>query len=226
MKYNKRLIVAVILIVGIIVLRYSGLFDWFNFQNFKENRHQFLDLVHNNYILSVLSFIFVYFLVIISSLPLAFLLNIISGFLFGAILGTLYSNIGGTLGATVAFLTFRYLLGNYVQKKYANRLEKFNKNFEEYGANYLLLINLTGIFPFFVVNMLAAMTRVSVWTFIWTTSIGIIPSSFIYAYAGKQLGSITRISEIFSFKVILAFLLLITFAVLALLWKRFKIKND
>jgi uncharacterized membrane protein YdjX (TVP38/TMEM64 family) len=78
------------------------------------------------------------------------------------------------------------------------------------------------VFPFFVVNLLAGLTKVKLRTFIWTTSLGILPSSLIYAFAGEQIGKIHHVSEIFSGRVLVAFILLALAAISPTIYKKIK----
>jgi uncharacterized membrane protein YdjX (TVP38/TMEM64 family) len=159
---------------------------------------------------------------VISTLPLGGTLTIIGGFLFGGIPGTILATIAGTIGCTLSFLMFRYFFGKKVQEKYGHRLEKFNKNIEHYGTIYILMVQLIGIIPFFVINILASFTKIHLHTFVWTTAIGIIPINFIYAYTGKQLGSINSFKEILSPNVLLAFGLLALLCLISVFIKRHK----
>ena len=68
-------------------------------------------------------------------------------------------NIGATIGAIMAFLVARYLIGDWLQKRYAERLASFNKEIAENGYNYLLTLRLIPVFPFFLVNIFAGITK-------------------------------------------------------------------
>jgi uncharacterized membrane protein YdjX (TVP38/TMEM64 family) len=142
--------------------------------------------------------------------------------LFGTFLGAVYANIGATLGAIGAFLLVRYSFGAALQRKYAQQLVRFNKAMHEEGMSYLLSVHFIAVIPFFLVNILAGLTQVPLWTFIWTTSVGIFPGSLVYAFAGQQLNTIENVRDIFSLKLLLAFLLLAMLAALPILIKKYK----
>jgi uncharacterized membrane protein YdjX (TVP38/TMEM64 family) len=135
-------------------------------------------------------------------------LTLSGGFLFGALLGTLYVNAGATTGATLAFLFCRYAAGDWIQEKYLDKLITFNRELSENGYRYLLALRLIPLFPFFLINAGAGLTKIPLRTFVWTTSLGILPGSFVYAFAGKQLGSIESMGDIFSTEILIAFSLL------------------
>jgi len=222
---NKKIIIILCLIGLLLVLCYGGIHSYVNFQTLKDNRTYLLELVDRYYWLSALGYIVLYIIVATLSLPIAAPLTVMSGFLFGVVPGALYTNIGATLGATATFIFFRHFLGLTVQKKYYTHLIEFNKNIDSYGSNYLLIMRLMAAVPFFVANIVASCTTISVRTFIWTTSLGIIPGSLVFAYAGKNIGSINSINEIFSLSVISVFILLVALSLVSLLIKKMYIQK-
>ncbi|HEU4683632.1 MAG TPA: VTT domain-containing protein, partial [Nitrospira sp.] len=117
-------------------------------------------------------------------------------------------NLGATTGATLAFLGARYLFRDWVEQKFGSRLAAFQDGFARNGFLYLLTLRLIPLFPFFVVNLLSGLTRVSVGTYVAATAVGIIPGSLAYTYAGRQLGTINSLSELASPRLLLAFTVL------------------
>ena len=148
-------------------------------------------------------------------------MTLAGGFLFGSVLGTLYVNVGATVGATLAFLVARYLLRDWVEQKFGSRLGPIQEGFAKDAFSYLMTLRLIPLFPFFLVNMVSGLTRVSVGTYMAATSLGIIPGSFVFAYAGRQLGTINSLKEIASPNVLMAFTLLGLLALVPILYKRF-----
>ncbi|MGB8367311.1 MAG: VTT domain-containing protein [Candidatus Babeliales bacterium] len=215
---NKKLIFLFIFIVIIILARLFSVAEWINLNQLKIHRDYLQHLVEQHYLLAVLCYIGLYILVVSFSLPIGAILTVAGGFLFGITSGVIYANIGATGGATIAFLLVRYFIGGTLQQKYAIQLARFNKSIVLYGSNYLLAIRFIVIIPFFLVNILAGLTNIAIWTFIWTTAVGVLPGSFIYAFAGKQLGSVERVHDIFSFHMFLALLFLALFALLPIIF--------
>ncbi len=179
----------------------------FNYQVMSQ-KENILSFVNQNYILSVVIFMLLYFIFVIFSLPAAGVMTILAGFLFG-LWGVLYVNISATLGATLAFGLSRYLIGHWVQTKFENKLNKFNQEIQTYGSNYLLTLRLIPIFPFFLINLLSGLTKVSTWTFFWTTLIGTLPGTFLYVYFGTQLGQVESAIDLLNWQFILALVLLV-----------------
>ena len=210
-KQNKNIFFLVLFIGIIVAVRYSPIGHVLTFENLKKHREELLALVHGHYLRSATAFIAGYIVFTGLSLPGAVIMTLAGGFLFGALPATLFIDIGATIGATFSFLAARYLLGNRLQEKYRNQLSTFNKEMGKNGSRYLLTLRLIPVFPFFLINFLAGLTSVPVKTFVWTTALGIIPATVIFAYAGRQIGTINAVSEILSARVI------ITLAVLAAL---------
>ena len=217
--------------IAIVVALAVGAFFYFDLGRFlsltalKENRDSLLAFTDANFIAAVAIFIGTYILVAGFSLPGAVILTLAGGFVFGAGLATLFINIGATTGATLAFLTARYVLRDAVEQRFGARLGPFQEGFAKNAFSYLLTLRLIPLFPFFMVNLVSGLTRVNVGTYMLATTIGIIPGSFVYAYAGRQLGTINSLKEIASPNVIGAFVLLGLLALVPVVYKRFYQKS-
>lgn len=222
---NKKILILVLLIAAIIAIRYSPAGGILTFDNLKQHRESLVDVVQNRYGLSVVVYITAYMLVTAFSIPGGVVLTLAGGFLFGTLATTLYVNIGATIGATLAFLSSRYLLGAGIQEKYQSQLRKFNEELERNGTHYLLTLRLIPVFPFFLINFLSGLTKIPVKAFIWTTSLGIIPGTAVFAFAGKQIGTINAASEILSMNVLAALAILALFAIIPVIIKRIKARG-
>ncbi len=142
------------------------------------------------------------------SLPGAAILTLGAGAIFGLTTGTLMVSFASSIGATLAFLMARYVLGHSLQRKYGDRLEKINRGLEKDGAFYLFAIRLVPVFPFFVVNLLMGLTRMKPLTFYWVSQLGMLPGTLAYVYAGTQLAKIENTRDILSPGLIAAFIVL------------------
>ena len=219
---KKQIVLLVVFLLLIVLLRFSPLGSVLTFDNLTRHRDELAAAVRGDYALSVLLFIGAYILVTALSMPGAAVLTLAGGFLFGTVFTTIFVNIGATAGASLAFLSARYLLGDRLQDRYGGQLRRFNEELGKNGANYLLTLRFIPIFPFFLINFLAGLTRMPFRTFLWTTALGIIPGTAVYAFAGRQIGSINAPSEILSPKVFAAFGALAIFALIPVLWKRIR----
>lgn len=212
MKKNTRNILLLIIFIAVIIgLRLGGIGDLLTFENLQKNKDALLAYVRDNAVRSILIYILVYVAAIALNLPGGAVLTIAGGFLFGTLPAVVYVNIGATTGAVLAFLSARHLLGSRLQESYGAQLAKFNGEMERNGARYLLTLRLIPVFPFFLVNFLSGLTRVPLSSFTWTTAAGIIPGTAVFAYAGHQLETVHSVGDIFTGKVLSAFLLLALF---------------
>ncbi|MFZ3012130.1 MAG: VTT domain-containing protein [Nitrospira sp.] len=219
------------IVIALAIVLAIGVFFYFDFGQFlsltalKDNRNSLLAFTDANFVSAVGIFIAAYVIVAGLSLPGAVILTLAGGFLFGATMAALFINIGATTGATLAFLTARHLLRDTVEQKFGKWLGPFQEGFDKNAFSYLLTLRLIPLFPFFVVNLMSGLTRVYVGTYVAATALGIIPGSFVYAYAGRQLGTINSLQEIASPNVIGAFVLLGLLALVPVIYKRVTAKR-
>lgn len=205
-----------------------GLFFYFDLQRFltlsalKANHQALLHYYEAHTALMVIGFMALYILQTALSLPGAAILSLASGAIFGAIMGTLYAVTAATIGAALAFLVTRYLLRDIVISKFGGKLEKLNRELEQRGFNYLLFLRLVPLFPFFLINLAAGLTRLPLRTFVLGTAIGIIPGGFVFVNAGASLATITSLSGIASPRVLGSFALLGLFALMPVIYSKVK----
>jgi len=221
-KYKKQIILLAILVAVILFVRLSGASGYLTLENLKKNKELLQHFIEARYFFAVVTYIVVYILTVTFSIPGATVLTLAGGFLFGLLPAIIYANVGATIGATLGFLFARYILGNSIQEKYAPQLERFNRELDENGHLYLLTLRLIPAFPFFLINLLAGLTRVSLKTFFWTTLIRILPGDVVYCFAGNQLNSIESVEDIFSANIIAAFLALALFSLLPVIFKKLR----
>jgi uncharacterized membrane protein YdjX (TVP38/TMEM64 family) len=222
--FHQKIILLILLVAAVLLVRISGVSDHITFENFKRNRDILQGFVKDYYILSVLGYIIIY----ISTaffLPGAIPLTVVGGLLFGAFLGTVYVCIGATVGATLAFFSARYLIGNWIQDRYRNQLRRFNGEIEKNGYYYLLTLRIIPVFPFFLVNLFAGLTNIPYRIFLWTLLITALPGTVIYAFAGQKMGVIESMRDMYSPEVLIAFLLLIIFSITLLIFRYIKRKK-
>lgn len=214
---KKRLILAVAVILIIAIVWSTGLHKKLTFENVKSNAVWLRDQVDHHYWWSAMVYLGTFITVILCGLPATAVMNIIGGFLFGIIPAVIFVVIAATIGGTIFFFIVRYIIGSYLQSRFAPQLEKFNHAWKERGWLFLLTLRCIPIVPFFMVSTLAGLTNVRPFTFMWTTAAGIIPSAIIFAYAGRQLGTINQLQDVFTLPILSALILLLLFAMIPLL---------
>ena len=72
------------------------------------------------------------------NIPGAAVMTLIAGALFGLGTGTVVVSFASSIGATLAFLLSRFLLRNYVEKRFGKTAERINAGIDKDGAYYLL----------------------------------------------------------------------------------------
>jgi uncharacterized membrane protein YdjX (TVP38/TMEM64 family) len=140
--------------------------------------------------LGAIGFIAAYAGIVALSVPGGAFLTVTAGFLFGTWLGGLYALIGATLGATVVFLVARTSLGEVLRRRAGPFLKKVEAGFRDNAANYLLVLRLVPLFPFWLVNLVPAFLGVPVRTFVIASFFGMAPGTFVYASLGEGLSTI------------------------------------
>ena len=215
----KRKIGLVLFLAAVVCgLWISGFHEMVDFGKIREERDFLRSFVQGNYLLSVLSFL----LLTVSTaflVPGAIALMLAGGFFFGVVAGMFFAVTGLTLGAITAFLAARYLLGDWVQEKYRVLLAVFNEEMQRHGHYYLITLRVVPVLPFFLVNILAGLTKISLKRFAVSTSIGLLPASFIYSFAGRRLASIDSPRDILSPGMIAALLFLALLILLPVILK-------
>ena len=239
-KLVKRLIPLVVLVaIGITILALD-LDEYLTFEALKEHRAWLVDFVARQGFVAVLIFVLIYMVQTAVSLPGAAFLTMIGGFLFGAWVGAPAAVIGATIGATLFFviirLVFRLIaesaIGKAMNARAGPAMQKMEAGFNENAFNYLLVLRLVPLFPFWLVNLVAALLGVPLITYVLATLIGIIPGSIVFTLAGAGLGSVFESNEEFSLEgvltpeVIAALIGLAVLAVLPVAYKKIKARKD
>jgi len=149
------------------------------------------------------------------SIPGAAVVTLLGAALFGFWNSLLLVSFASAIGATLAFLSSRYLLRDWIQTKFGDKLATINKGVEKDGAFYLFSLRLIPVFPFFLINLLMGLTPMSVSRYYITSQIGMLPGTAVFLNAGTQLAEIDSLSGIVSPSVLLSFALLGVFPIIA-----------
>ena len=185
----RRLIPLGLLVAAGITFVAVGGHHYLTFAALAENRDWLSSLVQRWGFVAAFLYIAVYALLVALSVPGSAVLTIAGGFLFGTWLGTLCAVLGATLGATGIFLATRAGLGGLARRT-GPLVGKLEAGFRADAFNYLLVLRLVFIFPFWLVNLVPALAGVRLSTFILATFLGIIPGAFVYASLGNGLGNV------------------------------------
>lgn len=203
-----RWLVLTILVAGVAAFYLLGLHEYFSFTWMRDNIERLRTDADENLPIALLIFFAIYTLLTAFSVPAAWILTIVAGALFGRVLGAGVAVLAATCGATLAFLSSRFLLRDWIQRRFGHRLEAFNRGLDKDGAFYLFSLRLVPIFPFFLINLGMGLTPIRTWTYFWVSLLGMLPGSFLYANAGHELATLDSPQGILSPGVIVSLVLL------------------
>lgn len=216
------------LIIILFLFFYFHCYEYLSLSALQQHRHWLSQWTAQHYLLAVLSYMLIYQLAVAVSIPGAVFLTLIGGFLFGIVAGALYVVCSATLGAIWLFLAVNSALGDWLTQRSSGWVDKMRRGFQENAFNYLLVLRLIPIFPFWVVNIVPAILGVRLRTFFLATLIGIIPGSLVYVTLGNSLGSILDAGQtpnlgiIFAPDIILPLLGLALLSLLPVIYKHWK----
>ncbi|POG23079.1 pyridine nucleotide-disulfide oxidoreductase [Aeromonas bestiarum] len=171
---------------------------YLNLAQLQARQAELAALVDRHFVSAALLFVVLYVLSTALSLPGASLLTLGGSAIFGIGWGLLLVSFASTLGATLAFLSARFLLRDWVRARFGDKLATFQAGMEKDGTFYLLSLRLIPLFPFFLVNLLMGLTPIRVSTYYWVSQLGMLPGTFVYVLAGSELATLTSTGNILS----------------------------
>lgn len=207
----KKAVLALVLIGAIAAYFAFDLGQYLSLENFKASQADIVAAKDANPVLYIAGFFLLYVAVTGLSIPGAAIMSLVAGALFGVVLGTLIVSFASTMGATLAFLSSRYLLRDWVQGKFGERLRAVDDGLEKDGAFYLFTLRLIPVFPFFVINLLMGLTRIKTGTFFGVSQIGMLPATIVFVNAGTQISRIESTAGLLSPTLIASFVALALF---------------
>jgi uncharacterized membrane protein YdjX (TVP38/TMEM64 family) len=203
-----RWLVFACLLAGFVGFYAFGLQEHFAWESVRSNVGDFKAQVDDNLLVAALLFFVLYAVMAALSVPAAWVLTLVAGALFGRVLGTGVALLAATVGATLAFLSSRFLFRDWVQAKLGTHLDAFNRGVEKDGAFYLFSLRLVPLFPFFLINLAMGLTPIRTWTYFWVSLVGMLPGSFLFVNAGHELGTLESPKDIATPGVIVSLVLL------------------
>jgi len=223
----RRFVPLGILVLAGALFMVLGGYRYLTFAALAENREWLCATVAQAGAKGILAFILAYAGLVAVSVPGSALLTLAGGFLFGPWLGTAYALIGATTGATVVFLAARAGFAGLAVSA-GPWVRRFEAGFRRNGLNYLLVLRLIPIVPFWLINLVAGAAGLRLWVFVLGTFFGMIPVSFIYASLGNGLGTLAEegrppdLAILFRPSVILPILGLAVLALLPVIYRRWR----
>jgi uncharacterized membrane protein YdjX (TVP38/TMEM64 family) len=214
-QLRKRLIIVVVVAVSIAAFFALGLGDYLTLDYLQASRARAAAYIDSAPLTASAAFFGAYVVVTGLSLPGAAVLTIAAGAIFGLGWGLLLVSFASSIGATIAFLVARSLLGDWVQRRFGDYLEPINRGLERDGNFYLFTLRMVPLFPFFVINLLMGLTRIGVVPFYLVSQLGMLAGTFVFVFAGTQLANVHAVRDVLSPGMIAALTLLGAFPLLA-----------
>lgn len=221
---NKKIILGVIF-VSLIILLGVNFGQYLTLENAKAQQAELAAFISENFVVAVLTYFLAYVAITAFSIPGAAVVTLLGGALFGFSTGLLIVSFASAIGATLAFLSSRFLLRDWVQGKFGEKLSAINNGVKKDGAFYLFSLRLIPVFPFFLINLLMGLTPISTARYYVVSQLGMLPGTAVYINAGTQLAQIDSLSGIASPTVLASFALLGLFPVVAK-WVMAKIRTE
>ncbi len=216
---NKQIIKRIAVVAAVIGI--VAAFNVFNLGRYltlsyiKASQAKFSALYADHRFMVIAAYMVIYILVTSLSLPGAAIMTLAGGALFGLLTGTVVVSFASTIGATLACLISRFILRDWVQRKFGDKLKTVNEGIEREGAFYLFTLRLIPIFPFWLINLVMGLTKMPLRTFYWVSQAGMLAGTIVYVNAGRELAKIDSLSGILSPRLILSFAILGLFPIAA-----------
>src|SRR5688572_19385352 len=186
---NRGKLVVLLVIAALVAAFFVfDLRQYFSIEFFQSRREAIQAYFQANPLQTAAIYFAAYVAVTGLSLPGAAILTLVGGAIFGLLWGTVIVSFASTLGATLAFLASRFVLRDWVQAKFGDKLKPINDGVAREGAFYLFALRLVPAFPFFVINLVMGLTPIKTRTFYWVSQVGMLAGTIVYVYAGTQLG--------------------------------------
>jgi pyruvate/2-oxoglutarate dehydrogenase complex dihydrolipoamide dehydrogenase (E3) component/uncharacterized membrane protein YdjX (TVP38/TMEM64 family) len=211
----RKILLLLVVLVGIVAFFAFGLDRYFSLAFLKESQASLAALREQQPLQLALGYFLVYVAVTALSLPGATIVTLAGGAIFGLGWGLLIVSFASSIGATLAFLTARFLLRDSVQARFGQRLADMDKGIQRDGPFYLFTLRLIPVVPFFVINLLMGLTKMKAWTFYWVSQLGMLAGTAVYVNAGTQLGQLESLQGILSPGLLGSFVLLGLFPLIA-----------
>ena len=196
------------IVLAIVLFNFFDLGRFLSLSYLKASREAFAALYADHRVAVIAVYMLAYIAITALSLPGAVVMTLAGGAIFGLILGTVIISFASSIGATLACFFARFLLRDWVQRKFGDKLSAINEGIAREGAFYLFTLRLIPVFPFFVINLVLGLTPMALGTFYWVSQLGMLPGTLVYVNAGKELAKIESLSGILSPSLLISFAIL------------------
>ena len=207
-KHLNKIIILAFFVLAVAGYKIFNLGDYLSLSYIKESQHNFKALYADHTAVVIGVYFLVYILVTSLSLPGAAVMTLAGGALFGLLRGTIIVSFASTIGATIACFVSRFILRDWVQAKFGEKLRTVNNGIEREGPFYLFTLRLIPIFPFWIINLVLGLTNMPFRTFYLVSQVGMLPATIVYVNAGEELAKIDSLAGILSPGLIMSLVML------------------
>ncbi len=214
MRWGKFVVIIGIVLVIAVVYQQQW-HQYLSLEQLKAQHDQLAQWRNQHFAGLFIGYLMIYVVVTALSIPGAVILTLGSGALFGLGWGLLLASFASTMGAFLAFMSARYVLRDSLEQRLGERLKQVNAGISRDGAWYLLTLRLVPLFPFWMINLVMGLTRMSAWRFYWVSQVGMLAGTAVFVNAGTQLARVEQVADILSGQLLLSFVLLGLFPLIA-----------
>ncbi|OLC65877.1 MAG: pyridine nucleotide-disulfide oxidoreductase [Betaproteobacteria bacterium 13_1_40CM_4_64_4] len=211
----KPIVLGVLLAIAVIAWFALDLGRFLTLEKLHEHQEWLVQQKNASPLLFGAAFFAVYVLIAGASIPGATVLTLAAGSVFGLLWGIVLVSFASALGATIAFIVARYVLRDFVRRRFEKQSAAVDAGIRKDGIFYLLALRLVPIFPFFLINLAMGLTAIPVTTFYWVSQLGMLPGTIVYVNAGTQLSQVRTLADVASPMLLGSFALLGIFPLLA-----------
>lgn len=228
MRILRPLLPLVVLLAVLVLLWISGVGHDFTWRGLARHQAALTGWVSAHPVIAPLAYIAFYAAVAALCLPEAAVVTVAGGLLFGTVIGGALAVVGATAGSIVLFLAARSALSGSFVRRGGTMLARARTALQRDGFAYLLAIRLIPVFPFWLVNLAAAVGGMRLLPYSTATFIGIIPATLVFASLGDGLGTVLAqghrpdVMVAFSPPVLLPLLALAALSLLPVAWRHWK----
>jgi len=206
-------IIGIVLVIAVVYQQQWH--QYLSLEQLKAQHDQLAQWRNQHFAGLFIGYLVIYVVVTALSIPGAVILTLGSGALFGLGWGLLLASFASTMGAFLAFMSARYVLRDSLEQRLGERLKQVNAGISRDGAWYLLTLRLVPLFPFWMINLVMGLTRMSAWRFYWVSQVGMLAGTAVFVNAGTQLARVEQVADILSGQLLLSFVLLGLFPLIA-----------
>ena len=212
----KQLFLPIFLVTGFGMFFASGANDLVTWQALSQHYNSIKNFVSEHRALSYFGFFFVYTVAVSFSLPIASLLTLAGGAILEWPAAVALVVGAATVGAGLVFLAAQNLFANILRRQMGTFFSDLEEGFAKNAFLYLLALRLFPVAPFWVVNIVPALTKMPLHQFLAATFIGIIPGTLVYAWIGLSFDHVLAAGKTPDLKVLTSLNILLPLAGLGL----------